>query len=236
MTADMRAGDDVAKEPTPKVGAWGRDEVASCPYLDDEDEFPVHVRIPTECHRETLGEDIPMAIDHIMGGWHPEASRRAKVAGRRLAMRISQFFPVLWDAGVNPTVDIGTEVAVDSYGNTWLADGDPFKSVEIRMYHAICDDRYDMRDQRHVRVRGSMEVALYEPSDDDPEQIVHVVASSGCDCVGTDEMGLFVESDSSGVECDEDISRAVDMAFFKLMTGIMGAMLKSASDRGGGAK
>lgn len=66
MTAGLRAGDDVAKGQTPKVGAWGRDEVASCSYFDDEDEFPVHVRIPTEGHRETLGEDIPMAVNRIM--------------------------------------------------------------------------------------------------------------------------------------------------------------------------
>lgn len=204
---------------------WDASEVKACPYLDDEDDFPVVIRIPTPERRATLSDDIDKAIDTIMGGWHPEASRRARVAGRRLAMRMSQFLPALWDAGVELTVDIRPEVAVDSYGNTWLEDGDPFKALDIKVYYAICDDRYDRRDRRHVRAHGSMEVDLYEPADDDPEQIVQVVAMSGEECVATNELGVFVESDSSGVGCDEDIEKTVDEAFFKFATGVMAPLV-----------
>lgn len=209
---------------------WDTPEVKSCPYLDDDDEFPVVMRIPTKEHRDTLAEDVTKAIDTLMGEWHPEASRRAKVAGKQLASRISQFFPVLWDKDVSPTIDIRAEVSVDSYGNTWLDDGDPFKSLDLRIYYAVHDDRYDRKDRRSVRTHGSLELDVYEPADDDPEQLVHVVVGSGRDCVATDEMGMFVEAGSSGAESDEEITRTVDEVFFKFLALVTSSLLRGVTD------
>lgn len=217
----------------PARAPWGRPEVEACPYLDDDEEFPIVVRILTKERRDTLTEDVSKAIDGLLGEWHPEVRRRAQVAGERLARRILAFFPTLWDAGVDPTIDIRAEVSVDSYGSTWLEDGDPFKSLDIRIYYGVYDDRYDRKDRSHIKAHGSFEFDIYEPDEDDPEPIVHVVTGSGRDCVATDEMGMFVEACSSGVECDEDIARAVDEAFFKFLASVSSALLRGMLDGDG---
>jgi hypothetical protein len=213
---------------------WGRSEVVSCPYLDD-DEFPIVIRIPVTDEEGSLGNSIAEGIQGIMGDTHPNASRMAEVAGRHLGWRIDQFFPPLRTAGANPTVAIRAEVAVDSYGSTWLSDGDPFRAVTISVSSAVHDNRYDMHDRRSLKSHVTLEIALYEPSDDDPEPLVHVVAGGGTNCVGAiSPLGIFVESGSAEVTGEGDIIRAVDEAFFKFVAEVATSLLNESGLEAGG--
>lgn len=203
---------DEDTEPLP----WGRDEVAACPYLDD-DEFAKVVRVPLDGTVDDLPAAVSDAIDEIMGERHPEAARRGKLACVVLARRIGQFFPVLWDAGLAPVLSIRAGVAVDSYGSTWLEDGDPFQCLGISIFYAAYDDAYDRHDRRNVRLHGSLEMDVYEPAPGDHEQVVYVVTGEGDERLSSDGLSFFIESDSFAAACDEDIEAAADSAFLKLM-------------------
>lgn len=198
---------------------WDREEIDACPYIGDDD-YAKCVRLGQDGTLPTE-EDVRQAISGLMRDRHPEATRRATVAGEELAKRLSEFMPSMSQYGIAPTVSIHASVSVDSYGDTRFYCGDPFQAISLGIHYAIYDNAAECDGHKSMLLRGLLELDVYEPSgmaDDDLQHIVWVASVGGkwCATPSIPELGLFIESDSSEITEDRDIRSAVDNAFYRL--------------------